>query len=133
MRLASSQQSALRVEAEGPVAARGGAEAVENILRRGFVAGRAQAPAAARCHTRAPGKSGDELVGTVYRSGDLSRAPQTGRRHSEGGFLPKAATSGSDRQPGADGFESRWDRGRSAGLRPAAAASVQERLYFPVM
>ena len=38
----------------GPVAARGGAEAVESILRRGFAGGRAQAPAAGRCHSRAP-------------------------------------------------------------------------------
>ena len=41
----------------GPVAAGGWAEAVENILRRGFVGGRAQAPAAGLCHSRAPGKA----------------------------------------------------------------------------
>jgi hypothetical protein len=38
----------------GPVAAGGGAEAVENILWRGFAGGRAPAPAAGLCHSRAP-------------------------------------------------------------------------------
>ena len=44
----------------GPVAAGGRAEAVENILRRGFAGGRAQAPVAGLCDSRVPGKSGGE-------------------------------------------------------------------------
>ena len=67
----------------GPVAAGGGAEAVENILQLGFA--------------------------NTLRLGVATAALLTRNLWERFPRVGADGPSGADRQPGADGFESRWD------------------------